>query len=317
MVVSLPFLDWEKPSGAAPFSAPRYQVQGVILATLPARDDSAARHGFYTVDIVGHEFTAAAASDVAHMLGQARIFERVYEDAAAFWEATAAVDLASVALDPSHWAATEAYSGPAAMDFLHQLAVRELLDVGRDMRKQRPCELLARVVMMLGPTARDATRQHSEATSALLGAVSSSQIVDQRSAWGGHRAMPFGFASARTRHTARPAHSSFKAARSRVLSPSCTAAVAHLWEPSAARTLRESPLRLRNATPDGSPALPALWDLHWPHSVFSSSIAVCRTRFESVEPATPAAPLPLFATRPVFGHRQAEPWDPARALTIP
>ena len=42
---ALPFLDWEQPAAPALPSAPRYQFQGVLLATLDAKNDDAARQG--------------------------------------------------------------------------------------------------------------------------------------------------------------------------------------------------------------------------------------------------------------------------------
>lgn len=182
MVKALPFIDWDKPAAPSPFSGPRYQLQGVLLATLQAKDDSASRHNFYTIDVIGFEYGDVAASAVAHVLNAAGVFDRVYANRPAFLDAVGAhagLDLAPVALDPSHFVATEAYAGPAHMDYLHEMSVRDLLDEGKRLAREQPCELLAKIVLCLGPVARDVTRQHAQATASIFAA----SLAGQVSAW--------------------------------------------------------------------------------------------------------------------------------------
>ena len=77
MVSSLPFIDWDTPAAPARPSAPRYQVQGVILATLDRKDDAASRHGFYTLDPIEYEYGHVAASAASLLLAQGGIFRKV------------------------------------------------------------------------------------------------------------------------------------------------------------------------------------------------------------------------------------------------
>ena len=179
MVRSLPFIDWEKPAAPALFSGPRYQLQGVLLATLQAKDDSDSRHNFYTKDVIGFEYGDAAASAVAHVLHAAGVFDQVYANRPAFLDAVGAhagLDLSPVALDPSHFVATEAYAGPVHMDYLHEMSVRDLLDEGKRLAREQPCELLAKIVLCLGPVARDATRQHAQSTASIFAASLAGQV---------------------------------------------------------------------------------------------------------------------------------------------
>ena len=101
MISSLPFLDWDTPAAPALPSCPRYQIQGVVLATLGRKDDAASRHGFYTLDPIEHEYGHVAASAAAHLLARGGIFGSVRKDISEVREAVrvAALDLSSIALE--------------------------------------------------------------------------------------------------------------------------------------------------------------------------------------------------------------------------
>ena len=101
-IESLSFLDWDKPAPPAAASSPRYQLQGTFLAVLGWQDDAAARHGFYTLDVLCYGISHVKLSTVCYQLGQARIFEKKYDGREAFCKAVAdsGINLAAYQLTP-------------------------------------------------------------------------------------------------------------------------------------------------------------------------------------------------------------------------
>ena len=153
------FVDVDMPAAPALPSAPRHQLQGCLLGPLQRKDDAAARHGLYLIDPIEYGYGWVAASAVAHELNAAGIWSTVYESRHELNAAIIAkgVDLSRVALDPADFVANEPYVGPVHTDFMHETSIRDILDEGAKLARDQPCELLAKVVMGLGPTLRSAT----------------------------------------------------------------------------------------------------------------------------------------------------------------
>ena len=121
-----------------------------------------------------------ALSAIAHAIGQARVYEAVHSDREAFLARVAqadGLDLTPLALAPGHFVTTDPYNGPASLDFLRETSIRDLLDEGLRLYPTRPTELLAKTIMSLGPTARDATRHDAQSTVQIFATQLSGQVV--------------------------------------------------------------------------------------------------------------------------------------------
>ena len=179
MVNSLPFISWTLPAAPAMATAPAFELQGCLLAPLQHKDDGEARHAFYTMDPIEYQVGHVHLSAVAHAMGQLRIFERVYATRTDFLKACRdhSEPLAAVMIEPSHFVSMDPYTGPPYMDFLHETSIRDIFFEGRRLSPAEPVALYAKLVLCLGPVARNVTRRHHQSSPSIFAASLHSQVL--------------------------------------------------------------------------------------------------------------------------------------------
>ena len=179
LIAALAYIEWDLPAAPAQPSAPRYQLAGEILAAVPVEWTAAARHGFYTEDVVEYELDATYLSAAAFEIAKSGVFGNVFDSSKKFLAdiATRNYDLSAAALKPAHFVATDPYAGPAALDVFHETSIRDLIEEGRRLEPSRPCFFLSRFILMCGPAARQATRASAQAAITVAAIAFTEQVV--------------------------------------------------------------------------------------------------------------------------------------------
>ena len=166
---SLKFTEWEVPAAPGLITVARYELGGLLLASMDYQQTQASKTALLAADILTYDLPATAASQMVHAMANAKLFEDEYETREEFLAAVAAsttldrthfkIDGGTAALtDPFSSQGRNPYAGPPELAFLTKVSWFSMLREGFRASASRPADLLGRLFHVLGSKARHVTR---------------------------------------------------------------------------------------------------------------------------------------------------------------